>query len=128
MLFRSAAPVSASFQNLGTVPMTVFKVNACGLFFPVPATVFPGVTSPVSTTDCGTAGSAAHVTYKMGSKQCVFHISTIYTPPSPFLPGTGYWTPNASADASSGAICKVVSQDVSKISTTGAFKAVFSMK
>jgi hypothetical protein len=122
-----AAPVSASFQNLGKVQMTVSTVNTCGSFLPKPAAVLAGQTSPVSSTDCGTTASAAHVTYYMGSKRCIFHISTIYTIPSPLLGTPGYWTPKASADSSGGATCNVVSQDLSKIGT-GAFKAVFSMK
>lgn len=123
-----AAPVSVSYQNLGNAAMTVSNINACGTFSPTPTTVAIGTTSPVSSTDCGSVASAAHVTYKIGTKQCIFHISTIYTPGNPILGTSGYWTPNASFNASGGATCKVVSQDVSKILTTGAFKAVFSMK
>ena len=107
--------------------MTVSRVNTCGNFQPAPVMVPAGTTSAVSSTDCGATASAAHVTYYMGSKGCVFHISTIYTIPNPLLGTPGYWTPKASADSSGGATCKVVSQDLSKIGT-GAFKAVFSMK
>ena len=122
-----AAPVSASYQNLGAAPMTVSSINACGNFQPKPATVFARSTSPVSSTDCGGSLSAAHVTYVMGAKSCIFHISTFYYPPTPLIGAPGYWAPNASVSASGGATCKVVSQDISNIKT-GAFKAVFSMK
>ena len=117
-----------TFKNVSTTTaMTVSNVNACGVLSPTPQTVLAGNTSPASSTDCGGVASASHVTYAMGSKTCTFHISTIYTQPNPLLGTQGYWTPNASTTPGGGAICTVVSQDVSNIST-GAFKAVFSMK
>ncbi|MDJ0275965.1 hypothetical protein QLH51_03995 [Sphingomonas sp. 2R-10] len=123
-----AAPVSLSFQNAGTTAMTVSRVNTCGVLAPTPTTVNIGTTSAVSSTDCGSAASAANVTYRMGTKQCIFRISTIFTPGNPILGTSGYWTPNANTEASGGATCRVVSQDVSGVFTTGAFKAVFSMR
>jgi len=123
-----AAPVTMTFQNVGTVPMQYVSTNACGTFSPTPTDISAGGTSASSSTDCGSAASAAHVTYKMGTKQCVFHISTIYTPGNPILGTSGYWTPSASVTQSGGATCKVVSQDISNVFTTGAFAAVYSMK
>jgi hypothetical protein len=64
----------------------------------------------------------------MGTKSCVFHISTIYTPPNVLIGSSGYWTPSSSTTPSGGAICNVVSKDISHIFTTGAYAAVFSMK
>jgi hypothetical protein len=124
-----AAPVTMTFQNVSTTtPMTVSKINTCGVLLPAPVTVNAGNISAASSTDCGNLVSASHVTYAMGAKACIFHISTIYTPPNPLLGTSGYWTPSASTTPSGGATCKVVSQDISNIFTTGAFKAVFSMK
>lgn len=122
-----ASSVSMTFQNVGTATMVPNGVNTCGVFAPTPANILAGATSPTSSTNCGTT-SAAHVTYKIGTKQCVFHISTIYTPANPLTGASAYWTPNASTTASGSATCKVVSQDISQIFTNGNFAAVFSMK
>lgn len=124
-----AAPVTMTFKNASTTTdMAVTNVNACGNFAPTPKNIPKGATSFPSSTDCGPAASAAHVTYTMGAKTCVFHISTIYTPPNVLLGTKGYWKPNASTTASGRAVCKVVSQDISKVFTSGAFSAVYSMK
>lgn len=123
-----ASPVTMTFQNVSTTTsMTVSNVNTCGVLSPAPIAVLAGMTSPASSTDCGST-SASAVKYAMGAKLCEFRISTIYTPPNPLTGAKGYWTPNASTVPSGGATCKVVSQDISNILTTGAFKAVFSMK
>jgi hypothetical protein len=126
-----AAPVTMTFKNASTTTvMNVSKVNTCGVLSPTPAKVDVGKTSFASSTDCGSVGSASTVVYSMGTKTCTFNISTIYTAPNymytPPLPG--YWTPKAIATGTGGATCAVVSQDASKILTTGAFAAVFSMK
>lgn len=125
-----AAPVTMTFKNVGTTDMKVSKVNTCGVLSPTPASVLAGKISPASSTDCGGYGSASNVVYTMGTKTCTFIISTFYTPPNPMFtpPLAGYWTPKASATGTGGATCKVVSQDASKILTTGAFAAVYSMK
>lgn len=124
-----AAPVTMTFKNASTTtPMVVTNVNACGVFSPKPTDIAKNTTSTASRTDCGPAASAAHVTYTMGAKTCVFHISTIYTPPNVLLGTKGYWKPNASTTASGRAVCKVVSQDISNVFTTGAFAAVYSMR
>lgn len=124
-----AAPVTMTFKNVSTTTtMTVSNVNTCGVLSPAPVAVAAGNTSAASSTDCGGVASASHVTYAMGSKTCTFHISTIYTQPNPLLGTQGYWTANASTTPGGGATCAVVSKDVSNLLTTGAFKAVFSMK
>ncbi|MGP1665857.1 MAG: hypothetical protein ACTS5I_08125, partial [Rhodanobacter sp.] len=124
-----AAPVTMTFQNVSTTTtMTVSKINACGVLSPAPVQVFAGNTSAASSTDCGPTLSTAHVTYAMGYKTCEFHLTTIYTSPNPLTGASGYWTPNASTTPRGGATCKVVSVDMSNIFTTGALKAVFSMK
>lgn len=125
-----AAPVTMTFKNLSTTTvMRVGTVNACGVLSPLPADVLAGATSPASTTDCGGATSVSHVTYTMGSKRCTFHIATFFTPANPLTGAPAYWTPSLSSPtASGGAICKIVSSDVSSTYTTGAVKAVFSMK
>jgi|GEM_PF-3381064 len=124
-----AAPVTMTFKNASTTTaMMVTNVNACGNFSPRPQNVAKGTTSSPSRTDCGPAASASHVTYTMGAKSCIFHISTIYTPPNVLLGTKGYWKPNASTTASGRATCKVVSQDISNVFTSGAFAAVYSMQ
>lgn len=122
-----AAKVSSSYQNLGTTTMTVSKISACASFSPTPVAVPAGQTSAVSVATCNEYAAASHVTYKMDSKQCVFHISVTYTPGNPILGTTGYYTPQSSADASGGAICKVTNKDISGI-YQGNSKATFTMK
>lgn len=124
-----AATVEARFENLGSAPMTVSQAKSCGVITPQPTTVNTGKTSVSSSVDCGGDVSVMYVTYNMGTKDCTFNISTIYTDSSPLIPGSvGYWTPRVTVQGSRNATCKVVSQDISQITTTGQFSAVFSMK
>jgi len=126
-----SASVTMTFKNASTTSsMNVSKVNACGVLSPTPTSVLQGQTSFSSSTDCGASASASSVTYTMGTKTCTFGISTIYTAPNYLFnpPIPGYWTPKAIASGTGGATCTVVSQDASKVMTTGAFAAVYSMK
>lgn len=124
-----AAPVTLTFQNVSTTTtMNVSHVSTCGVLSPPPAAVALGKTSPPSSTDCGSTATSSHVKYAMPYKTCAFHLSTFYTLPNPLTGASGYWTPSALTTPSGGATCKVVSVDVSNMLTTGAVKAVFSMK
>lgn len=124
-----AAPVEARFENLGSAPMVLSKVKSCGVAEGSQQTIQKGQTSPAVSVDCGGVLSTMGVTYQMGTKDCTFNISVIYTDASPFIPdSTGYWTPHISAQGSRNATCKIVSEDISKLTTTGQFSAVFSMR
>ena len=125
-----SAPVFMTFVNESTVStMRVSSVSACGSFSYYPQDLAPQQVSPRSRVECGDTSSAV-VTYTMGVKSCTFQVTTIYTPPNylfnPPLPE--YWTPTVKATPSGGAICRVVSQDISEFFSTGGFGATFSMK
>lgn len=126
-----AAPVFMTVKNESTVStMKVSRVSACGVLHNYPDDVWPGMTSPTSSTDCGGSASVISVVYTMGMKSCTFTVTNIYTPPNylfnPPLPG--YWTPSVKATPSGGATCRVVSQDASQYFLNGGFGATFSMK
>ncbi|WP_087380379.1 hypothetical protein [Zymomonas mobilis] len=121
-----AAPVSASFQNLGKTDIDVSQVKNCGVLSQTPTLIKSGATSPVFTTDCGGSMSSFAVSYSAGLKKCNFQISVIYHMPTLFG-GSGSWLPTVAANGSGGAKCRVESQAFSGIES-GAFKAVFSMK
>lgn len=125
-----AAQVSASFENLGSQPMTPGNAKSCTTIQPALPTLQPGQSSAEpSRVDCGGVVSTMIISYNMGTKSCGFNIETTYTPPSPLITGsTGYWTPTISAHSYGGATCKIVKEDISQLGTTGAFAATFSMK
>ncbi|RKH12472.1 hypothetical protein D7V97_08425 [Corallococcus sp. CA053C] len=122
-----AATLTFTVQNkILTSSITNTFTNTCTPIIPSLGTVLANSTSVTHQLDCGTSTAVAF-RYASGTKTCTFNLSSIYTPPDPFLGTPASWTPSgtATSNGSTFATCKAT---LTGIGASGSYTWALSMQ